>query len=238
MKVVFSLFGRPRELRYCLESLARCNAAQEFAVHIDINSADLPVNREVNTIVDEFARSSGLMVTVQRRSDGFGPDINIMRTLKQFRERVIYCAGDVLFHRECLERYRRLNERFPDNPLTLYHSFAHAIHYEKEFAFMRTYAFESLLFNPANYFDYCLFTDFVVSRLSTTDWILSWLFHKRHERIYTEHFSYLQHLGVTGGNTSGRFPPRYALDYVDQREFFRILAELGIDLNLCKLVRA
>jgi hypothetical protein len=238
MKIVFSLFGRPRELAYCLQSLRECARVNEFSVEIDINDHGNAANREVCEQVERFAAESGLQCTVRRLDNGFGPDRNIFRTLSRYDERVLYCAGDILFHPQCLEKYLRLNERFPNNPLSLYHSFAHPIRYEADHAVLPTFAFETLLFNPSEYFGYCLFRPFVISRISTTDWILNWLFYKRKISIFSDRFSYIQHLGVVGGNTSGKYPPRYALDYVDQPRFFAILEELGVDLNLCRLVKA
>jgi hypothetical protein len=187
--------------------------------------------------VERFRTTSGMRCSVRKLPDGFGPDRNIYRSLRPFRERVLYCAGDVLFHPAGLDKYRELDERFPDNPLSLYHSYAHPMRYESDYAVLNSFAFETLLFNPANYFDYCLFTPFVMSRLSTTDWLLNWLFHKRGIRIYSDRFSYIQHLGIQGGNTSKRYPPVFAMDYIDQPGYFRILDELGIDVNICKMVK-
>lgn len=237
MQLVFSLFGRHRELACCLRSLKECERVEELSVHFDINQAEHPNNVEVRRIVAEFVANSGLQCSVRELEDGHGPDRNIYRTLSRFDTKVLYCAGDVLFHPRCLSKYLELNERFPDNPITLYHSFAHTIEYHEDYAVVGTFAFESLMFNPSKYFDYCLFTPYIISKVSTTDWLLNWLFHKRGITIYSDHFSYIQHLGVTGGNTTGRYPAHYSLDYLDQPGYFSVLRELGIDLNICKLVK-
>ena len=237
MEIAFSLFGRPRELSCCLRSLSRCEAIERFSVHFDINMSDHAANIEVREIVDDFVENSGISCSLREFKDGYGPDRNIFRTLKGYNERVLYCAGDVLFHPRCLTKYLELNDRFPNNPISLYHSFAHTIEYFENYAVLGTFAFESLLFNPSKYFDYCLFTPFIMSKVSTTDWLLNWVFHRGAIKIYSDHFSYIQHLGVTGGNTSGRYPPAYSLDYIDQPGFFAALREIGVDLNTCKLVK-
>jgi len=237
MKIVFSLFGRPDELRFCLQSLQLCKEVDQWEIDIDINDESNEANTEVNQIVDTFIQSSPLKVSCHKHADGNGADRNIFRTLSRYNERVLYCAGDVLFHPEALVQYRLVNDRFSPFPVTLYHSFAHKVIYKKDYAILKSTAFESLLFNPAEYFDHILFHPKIISGGFNTDWILSYLFARRHHPICSTQLSYIQHLGVQGGTTSGRFPPRYSKDYIDQATYISILQKLGVDLNLINLAR-
>ena len=143
MKMIFSLFGRPRELSYCLSTLKRCRRAKEFEIHFDINDAANPVNTDVVRQVEDFAGRSGLKCIVDKLPDGHGPDRNILRSLRKFKETVIYCAGDVIFHEDCLAKYLELHEKYPDNPCSLYHAYSHPLHHEKNHTIAGIFAFES-----------------------------------------------------------------------------------------------
>lgn len=238
MQIVFSLYGRPNELAFCLKSLLEANSIEKFKIHFDINESDNPKNDDVNRQVEKFTAESGLECTVYKHQDGYGADINVHRTLSKFSKKVLYFAGDVLIHKKCLEKYLELNARFPEYPITLYHPLTHPIRYKNDFAILRSTTVESLMLNPSLYFDYCLFKNsFVLAKVSTIDWLLSWVFKIRKVPVISDHFSYIQHLGLSGGMTSSKWPPTYCYDYVDQPAFFEILKKLNYDLNLCTMVR-
>lgn len=238
MKIVFSLFGRPKELKYCFQSLLSAKRFNEFEVYIDINDYQNSINDDVCRQAEKFVSECGVPCELNKLNDGFGANINMYRTLNKFSEKVLYMASDVLIHYECLDKYLTLNERFPDYPITLYHPLPHPLYYKDDFAVMRSTTVESLMLNPSLYFDYCLFRNkFALSKASTIDWMLNWVFKLRKVPVITDHFSYVQHLGLSGGTTSSLWPPTYCYDYIDQPAFFRILKELGYDLNLCSMVR-
>jgi hypothetical protein len=238
MQIVFSLYGRPKEFHFCLKNLLKCRRLNECEVHFDINEAGNPKNDDVKKEVQNFVRTSGLKCTVQEYPDGDGADMNVLRTWRKFPHRILYSASDVLMHEDCLAKYLELNKRFPNNPVSLYHSLAHPIYYEPDRAVLRSTTVESLLLDPSLYLDYPLWNSrLMVKSISTIDWLLNWILHIRKISVYSTLISYVQHLGLSGGMTSSRWSPFYAYDYVDNEGWFNTLRQIGYEPNQVKLVR-
>jgi hypothetical protein len=234
--IVFSLFGRPRELEICLESLRQCENLDRFIVHFDLNEDMNPANEAVFQIIEKYkGEYPQTMITLY--NDGHGPDRNNLRTLRRFREKIIYFAGDVLLHPQALAKYLELNAQYPDNPLSLYHSKYHRLVYRgPDRAELPDYAFETLFFNPSPLLEDPIFGLWFNGRITCLDWMISWLLHKKGIKIYSTRLSYVQHLGVAGGNTN-LIRPAYAYDYADQPAFLAALKRLGVDENLVNLMK-
>jgi hypothetical protein len=234
--LVFSLYGRHREFELCLESLRQCAHLDRYTCFLDINQAGLPVNAEIVRLAEAYQKEFPHTV-ITKYTDGYGSDFNNLRTVRKFREKIIYFAGDVLLHPQALVKYEELNAEYPDAPLTLYHSKYHRLCYlPGDRACLDDYAFESLYFYPHPWLDDPIFDLWVMGRYTCVDWILSWLYHKKGVRIYSTRLSWVQHLGITGGNTN-IIRSAYAYDYVDQSAYFAALRRLGVDENLAKMVK-